>query len=283
MREVTPQALRDLATLAARLHGSPDDPRPGWLREMNSHPGESYYTFLLLLAERFGIESALEIGTRTGAGALHLASGGASVTTIDIDPGCAPRVEALARERGLVAVKGLTGDSSRQELRDRLAAQKFDLVFIDGNHTRASVLADVQNFLPLLRPGGVLLVDDTRLSAEMTRAWNEIGCANKMELPELHYMGFGVAIAAARPMRFGVCALSHNAAPMTRRWLETLMACTTRAFTSAGTSCRRERSPTAPTRSSSRTTICSAAAGGCPPWRANWARRTSATSCRAGA
>lgn len=38
---------------------------------------------------------------------------------------------------------------------------KFDFIFVDGDHSEAGCLTDLENCLPLLETDGVLLVDDT--------------------------------------------------------------------------------------------------------------------------
>ena len=38
---------------------------------------------------------------------------------------------------------------------------KFDMILVDGDHSRDGVTADLENVLPLLAPGGKIVVDDT--------------------------------------------------------------------------------------------------------------------------
>jgi Methyltransferase domain len=40
------------------------------------------------------------------------------------------------------------------------AARPIDLIHIDGNHDRAAVTRDIELFLPHLKPGGILVMDD---------------------------------------------------------------------------------------------------------------------------
>lgn len=37
----------------------------------------------------------------------------------------------------------------------------FDLIFIDGDHSEAGCLSDLRHSLMLLRPGGIIVIDDT--------------------------------------------------------------------------------------------------------------------------
>lgn len=170
------------------------DERPEWLKWL---PGatdlrELYYAFLyhLALGKNW---SCLEIGTRQGTSALHLAAGmgnAGTVLTLDIEPGCKPLVESLAREHALSNVVGITGDSSTIQLD---VDQPLDLLFIDGNHTFESSFGDYRRFAPLVRPNGLILFDDTKLNEGMASAWSRI-TEPKIELAQLHYMGFGVVV-----------------------------------------------------------------------------------------
>jgi hypothetical protein len=52
------------------------------------------------------------------------------------------------------------GDS--KELDDQPLAQKFDLVFVDGSHTRSYVESDSKKALAMVKPGGLVLWHDYR-------------------------------------------------------------------------------------------------------------------------
>lgn len=187
------QDIVDLGLAVARKEI--EDDRPEWLKALPGamHPEEPYYHFLYQLQRKHGFFRSLEIGTRGGTSALHLAAGCPSghVATLDIDAGCKPNVEAIAHEHGLPNLKAYTGDSMYWRPEE---GPEFDLLFIDGVHT-IGALADYRHFREYLRPatGGIILFDDTRLNDEMIEAWNSIQ-DRKIEVPELHYMGFGIAI-----------------------------------------------------------------------------------------
>ena len=46
------------------------------------------------------------------------------------------------------------------EAAPRFAPASIDLLHVDGNHSEASVRDDLQRYLPLVRPGGIVVVDD---------------------------------------------------------------------------------------------------------------------------
>lgn len=172
------------------------DDRPEWLKAVPAatEPREKYYLFLHVLVRRYSeLRRCLEIGTRQGTGALHLAHGlrdvpGSDVVTVDIEPGCKTLVEGIAAANGLKNLRAVTGDSNTVKVDGT-----FDLLFIDGFHDLVSSYGDYLRFRPQVRDGGLIVFDDTRLNPGMTVAWNSI-VDPKVELPELHYMGFGVAM-----------------------------------------------------------------------------------------
>lgn len=102
------------------------------------------------------------------------------VATTDFDALYA-EVEARRGAFGLQAHCTLvrrTSAAAAQEFRAR--GQTFGLIHIDGNHDTAPVLRDVDDYLPLLAPGGVLVMDDV--------SWDSVkpACARVAErLPKL--------------------------------------------------------------------------------------------------
>ncbi len=172
------------------------DLRPDWLKAL---PGamderEPYYKFLMLLARKAKPNRILEIGTRGGTSIAHMMYGhpcASQFTTMDIDPECSWRAQAIADSMGLGHnFNAITGDSSKSS--DRVCGV-YNLLFIDGDHTYVSSYGDYVLYREKVADGGIIVFDDTRLSDEMKRAWDRIA-DTKIEIPELHYMGFGVAI-----------------------------------------------------------------------------------------
>ena len=71
---------------------------------------------------------------------------------------------------------------------------KFDLIFIDGDHSLEGCMSDCRDCLPLLKPGGTIIVDDldhpqhTYIRPNVS-AW---AAANGMQFTA-HAAGYGVA------------------------------------------------------------------------------------------
>lgn len=58
-------------------------------------------------------------------------------------------------------VKGLSTDTAA--LSEALSTGPYDIIYIDGCHDYEVVCADIDNYLPMLKPGGYLVMDDASL------------------------------------------------------------------------------------------------------------------------
>jgi predicted O-methyltransferase YrrM len=137
------------------------------------------YDALNLAARLVQPKSYLEIGVFDGGSLFSVlisAAGISRLTLCDLfahdwiswgrGNGGAPRgshahVDKILSERGYHGqVEFLVGDS--RELIPKLPREpQFDLIFVDGDHSHEAALADFQNVWPLLRVGGLLVMDDS--------------------------------------------------------------------------------------------------------------------------
>lgn len=121
--------------------------------------------FLALLVRLIGAASVLEIGTFTGYSTLCMARAlpaGGRIITCDIDRKW-PRVAARYWERAGVADRidqriGDAAETMAELVADGLAGT-FDLVFVDAD--KAGYERYYENALTLLRPGGLVVIDNT--------------------------------------------------------------------------------------------------------------------------
>ena len=107
-----------------------------------------------------GAGRAVEVGTAIGVSTLHLARGGAHVTSFEVDE---LRHEAA---RGYLA-RGGFGESTELRLQDATEGldtleAPFDIAFIDG--PKQGYGDHIERVIELLRPGGLLLVDNVLIS-----------------------------------------------------------------------------------------------------------------------
>ena len=148
----------------AGLLGTPDP----LLAEMHEHAEDEGIPvveaetgrLLEILTVASGARRAVEVGTAIGVSTLHLARGGAHVTSFEVDE---LRHEAA---RGYLARAGFaeTTDLRLQDATEGLAELEgpFDLAFIDG--PKQGYGNHIEQVIELLRPGGLLLVDNVLTS-----------------------------------------------------------------------------------------------------------------------
>ena len=133
----------------------------GHLEDPQMQVGRVEGAFLKLMVQVTGAARVLELGTFSGYSALSMASGlppGGRLITCDLDP----EVTKVARRyfdespwgemieiRVGPALDTLSG----------LAGEEFDLVFMDADKENYSNYWEA--VLPMLRPGGVVLADNT--------------------------------------------------------------------------------------------------------------------------
>lgn len=115
------------------------------------------------------IKRVLEIGSYEGQSALFWHNFfGASVTCIDswedkdVAHGCASGEEVEYHFDQNVRGLPITKIKSRSTVALMSLRGEFDLVYVDGDHSRLQVMIDSCLAWPLLRPGGFMVWDDYR-------------------------------------------------------------------------------------------------------------------------
>ena len=150
--------------MAEYLSGLEPEPDP-LLAEMRAHGDRDRVPIvhdvtgglLEVLAASSGAARAVEVGTAIGVSTLHLARGGAHVTSFEVDP------ERHAAARDYLSRDGRAAqvDLRRQDATEGLAELEpggYDLGFIDG--PKAGYSTHLDQIVALLRPGGMLLADN---------------------------------------------------------------------------------------------------------------------------
>ena len=153
-----------------RAHTAPPDEIVQWITEQTSALGKfaamqigpDQVAFMTLLTRLVGARNAVEVGTFTGTSALAIARGlapGGRLVCCDVSE----EWTAIAREGWRRA-----GVDDRIELRIAPGLETLkelpndpviDLVFIDAD--KPSYMAYLDALIPRVRPGGLVLVDNT--------------------------------------------------------------------------------------------------------------------------
>jgi predicted O-methyltransferase YrrM len=146
-----------------------------WLVEIASIT-KYWGTFLHLCAKATKAETILELGACVGLSSCYLASTESckNFITIEGSDGLVRLIESNLRKvsNNFKVVHALF-DSGLDEVLPTLESG-LDLVFIDGDHTKAATLHYFQRIKPFLNRGSVILFDDIHWSKEMFQAWREV-------------------------------------------------------------------------------------------------------------
>lgn len=121
-----------------------------------------------------GVKRVLELGTQVGfSGCYFLSVDGVELVTIEGSPAQAKIARKnLERISSNFTVQNVLFD----EAIDQLIAdnQKFDCVFIDGQHEKEATIYYAERVRPLLSDKAILIYDDIYFSEGMKEAWDEV-------------------------------------------------------------------------------------------------------------
>ncbi|MBC8066388.1 MAG: class I SAM-dependent methyltransferase [Chlorobia bacterium] len=161
-------------------------------RVFGRDPSNPYYDLLYWVANDFKPSLTVELGTCTGGSTSNLAAGSENqVISIDVD------IRPGARERLAIFpnIELIHGDTRDPTLAANVAqCGPIDLLFIDTDHVAEQVKAEMSLYGSLVRPGGLILLDDIRMHPCMSGWWDELD-EDKLELPDLHWTSFGAVFS----------------------------------------------------------------------------------------
>ncbi len=112
---------------------------------------------LRLLVSSTGVASIVEVGTGAGVSGLYLlANGDVTLTSIDVEREAQHAAREAFSKAGVRSGRTRLINGRSADLLPRLAANSYDLVFLDGDPLETP--EDAEEALRLLRPGGILVV-----------------------------------------------------------------------------------------------------------------------------
>ncbi|MGQ0527459.1 MAG: O-methyltransferase [Alphaproteobacteria bacterium] len=145
----------------------PADNRAGGI-----NPGDRRALYMLI--HTLKPQRVLEVGTHIGASSLHIAmalksNGGGKLTTVDIinvndnhapwrGAGLAQSPKAAMKQSACENFAEFVASPALSYMEN--TAEKFDFIFLDGDHASSSVYREISAALKLLNPGGVILLHD---------------------------------------------------------------------------------------------------------------------------
>lgn len=161
-----------------------------WLDDMRkADETRPYYVFLYKLAQTMKAKTIVELGVQTGRSTAHFACGAPNARVIGIDIELWDMDEILQRCPNIKLIK-----KPSQDVDLKTQPGPIDILFIDSDHSYEQVKKEWELYRPLMRPGGVILVDDIYWSDGLTKAWNEM-TGEKHDISFLHDIaGFGAIV-----------------------------------------------------------------------------------------
>jgi len=137
---------------------------------------EKYGHLLFMMIRYFKANSILELGTSLGITTAYLASAHSNtqVTTIEGSESIAKIAQENFNKLLLKNINLIVGNFDSELEKCCKNHQKFDLIFIDGNHREVPTINYFNTVLPYCHNDTVLLFDDIHWSEEMQEAWEYI-------------------------------------------------------------------------------------------------------------
>jgi predicted O-methyltransferase YrrM len=178
----------------------------GWWAQTHHHE----LWDLIKEVSAIGPERILEIGTNHGGTAIFwdqlLGSCDKKLITIDQPEGFIRHTSSLFDSRystykPLSDFTALQGDSHSRKMWKEVCSlfgKSFfsrtcvDFLYIDGDHSYEGAKLDYKMYGPLVRPGGIIAIDDVVIIPEMAQMWKELD-GNKKILP-VPNEGHGIGI-----------------------------------------------------------------------------------------
>lgn len=146
------------------------------ISQIAKHAGTTHHRAKLLfrLVHYFKCNTILELGTSLGIAtyAMHLGHSNSNITTIEGCPNLSKFSEDGFKRLKLSNITVLTGDF--KNVLQTLTSNRYDFIFIDGNHQKEATLDYFKTLLPTVHNDSVFIFDDIHWSKGMTEAWETI-------------------------------------------------------------------------------------------------------------
>ncbi len=130
-----------------------------------------YGDILWKLANHYKPALMLELGTSIGTGSIHLKSGNPSGHLITVE-GCDAILSRASRQFDSWNLSGITTIcSSFDDFLELPAIGKYDLVFLDGNHSGKATMEYIDKLFDQTHSNTAFILDDIRWSEDMWDCW----------------------------------------------------------------------------------------------------------------
>ena len=144
----------------------------------------NHFDFLYLLTKKYKFDLMVELGTYIGFSALHMRKGNpeGKLYTIDINEKAGEMIRAEDN------INLIIGDSVESASK---VPDGIDLLFIDARHNDDSPMRELKTYLPKMKKGGLILMDDIYDHPDgIGKLWKEL-TVPKLDLVGIH-KGYGI-------------------------------------------------------------------------------------------
>lgn len=164
--------------------------------------GQTYGLLLYALAESVRARRILEIGAgwgHSGSAFAESMKNRLPSTLISVDPNCGRMRKDCA---AIIGGSGITWDFLTEPSAKTDIAGPFDLVYIDGDPRNAK--ADFDKFAPMVRPGGLLVMDGYGGQPGPTEAVDKLRATHPFVILQYHDVySFAIHSAPRKPLMSG--------------------------------------------------------------------------------
>lgn len=195
LKELSDLAFEELKTFDVRgILPDLKDVSEGSVNDVMDVPGTLYYMWLACLMRVMKPAQVVELGGAMGTSALVMLSQlpeESKLYSITLEEHGLEFSFIKTHYRNLTKIIGNDLDLSLWP--EDMDWSKTDLVFIDSLHTGEHLQKELDLYLPLLKPGTIVLLDDIRINDGMWDVWLSID-KPKLNLSRLHWSGFGAFV-----------------------------------------------------------------------------------------
>jgi predicted O-methyltransferase YrrM len=135
-----------------------------------------YLQLICEMISYFDVKQFLELGTCCGitSAAVALKINNGRVVTVEGNEDRADVSNAFFDHLNIKNIDLQVGLFNDVLERIKENNQKFDMAFIDGDHTYEATILNFKSVVSMMKKNGVIIIDDIYWSKEMTLAWQEI-------------------------------------------------------------------------------------------------------------
>lgn len=143
--------------------------------------------------QRYRSKNIIELGTSLGISAAYMASvaNDSKVVTIDGDSQIISYASMVHKNLDIQNITILNGHFDEILAKALDVSKKYDLIYIDGNHSMEPTIRYFETLLPVCHNDSIFILDDINWSPDMTLAWDYIKAHPKTTLSiDLYGVGF---------------------------------------------------------------------------------------------